>query len=113
MCLMTRSIREEFEKHPFGSQEELGEDAVILCKIFNPYGAGTWLITEAEKQEDDTWLCFGWAEIGYEWEAGYVSFEEIENIRIQIGRYRFPLERDVHLKTGTTIREYLGKEAVA
>ncbi len=113
MCLITKTIREEFEKHPLGSQEERGEDAVILCKIFNPFGAGTWLITEAEQQEDGTWLCFGWAEIGYEWEAGYISFQELEDCRIQVGGRRLPLERDLHLKIGTTIKEYLGKEAVA
>ncbi len=113
MCLMTRTIREEFEKHPFRSQDDLGEDAVILCKIFNPYGAGTWLITEAEKQKDDTWLCFGWVEIGYEWEAGYISFQELEDVRVSICGFKYPLERDLHLKCGTTIREYLKKGAVA
>lgn len=113
MCLLTETMKQEFKSHPFGSQEKLGEDAVILCKIFNPFGAGTWLITEAEKQEDDTWLCFGWAEIGCGWEAGYISFQELEDCRINFGGFRYPLERDIHLKFGMTIREYLGKEAAA
>ena len=52
MKLITKEIEALFEAHPFGSQDELGFDAKVLVKYFNPCGAGTWLITEAEKQEE-------------------------------------------------------------
>lgn len=58
MKLFTKEVERKFQKHPFGSQEDKGFDAEVLVKFFNPYGAGTWLITEAEKQEDGDWMLF-------------------------------------------------------
>ena len=48
---------------PLYSKESQGKDAEVLVKYFNPYGAGTWLITEAERQEDGDWLLFGYCHI--------------------------------------------------
>ena len=52
MKLLTKEIEEKFNSHPFGSQDGLGGNAEVLVKYFNPTGAGTWLITEAEKEDD-------------------------------------------------------------
>ncbi len=49
MKLLTKEIISKFEKHPFHSQEEKGFDAEVLVKYFNPMGAGTWLVTEVER----------------------------------------------------------------
>lgn len=91
--LLTKTIETALTKHPLGSQEGKGEDATVLVKFFNPYGAGTWLITEAEKQPDGDWLMFGMCHI-YEWEWGYVSFNELDSIRVNCFGYKLPLERD-------------------
>lgn len=49
--LMTKELEKKLEKYPIGSQDGKGMDAEVLVKYFNPCGAGTWLITEGEKQE--------------------------------------------------------------
>ena len=54
MKLLTKEIISKFEKHPFHSQDGKGMDAEVLVKYFNPCGTGTWLITEAEREGDDT-----------------------------------------------------------
>ena len=92
---ITKEIERKMEKHPFGSQEGLGMDAEVIVKFFNPYGAGTWLITEAEKQEDGDWLMFGYCHI-YEWEWGYVSLNELSEIRVIVFGAKLPLERDMY-----------------
>ena len=49
MLLMTKELEEKLNQYPIGSQDELGEDAEVIVKYFNPCGADTWLITEGEK----------------------------------------------------------------
>ena len=56
MNLLTKEIIEKFKEYPLYSQDGKGMDSVVLVKYFNPCGAGTWLITEAEKQPDGDWL---------------------------------------------------------
>jgi hypothetical protein len=52
MELLTNKIIEDFKKYPFGSQDnKKGMARKVLVKFFNPYGVGTWIITEAEWQE--------------------------------------------------------------
>jgi hypothetical protein len=43
MKLMTKEIEKEFKK--IGRQEDV-KDPIVVCKFFNPSGAGTWLATE-------------------------------------------------------------------
>ena len=71
MKLWTKEIEQKATQFPIGSQDGKGLDATVFVKFFNPYGAGTWLITEAEKQEDGDYLLFGYCHI-FEWEFGYV-----------------------------------------
>lgn len=102
MKFVTKEIEKKFEKHPFGTGE--GFDSQVLVKFFNPYGAGTWLITEAEKQEDGDWLMFGYCHI-FEWEWGYVSLRELEETRVNVWGMKMPLERDMYSKG--TVRSML------
>ena len=102
MKLLTKAIEKKFEKFPIRSQDGKGEDAEVLVKYFNPYGSGTWLITEAQKQEDG-WLMYGYCHI-FEWEWGYVSLRELENIRI--GRYGLGIERDLHTGSKKYIKDF-------
>ena len=96
MKLLTKEVIAKFEKHPFGSQEKDGKNAKVLVKFFNPYGRGTWLITEAEKQEDGDWLMFGYCHI-FEWEWGYVSFNELNSIHF-FGDKNIGIERDLYAR---------------
>lgn len=63
MKLMTKELEDKFAKYPLYSQEGKGFDAEVVVKYFNPYGRGTWLITEGEKQPDGDWLLFGYCNI--------------------------------------------------
>lgn len=65
--LMTKELEKKLNKYPIGSQDGLGEESEVLVKYFNPCGAGTWLITEGEEQENGDWLLFGYMHI-FEWE---------------------------------------------
>ena len=104
MKLMTKEIEKKLERYPLRSQDGKGKDAKVIVKFFNPYGAGTWLITEGEKQADGDWLLYGYCHI-VEWEWGYVLFSEIQKARIRIGGCSLPLERDMY--SSGTVREMM------
>jgi len=96
MKMITKAIEKKLMKYPLLSQEGKGEEAEVILKVFNPYGRGTWLITEAEKQGED-WLFFGYMEIGT-WEWGYVTLKELEGVKFFGG---LGLERDLYCKNMT------------
>ena len=89
MKLLTKEIISKFESHPIGSQDGKGLEAEVLVKYFNPCGAGTWLITEAEREGDD-WRLFGYCCI-YEWEWGYLMLSELASLCLT---FRMTVEQD-------------------
>ena len=102
MMLMTKELEKMLELYPIGSQDGKGMDAEVIVKYFNPCGAGTWLITEGEKQEDGDWLFFGYCHIT-EWEWGYVLLSELESVRLPFG---LTIERELYY-TGKTVKDYI------
>ena len=102
MKLLTKEIEEKFNTHPFGSQDGLGGNAEVLVKYFNPTGAGTWLITEAEKEDDD-WIMYGYCNIT-EWEWGTVSLNELQNFK---GPFGLGIERDLYTGNNKVIKDYV------
>ena len=106
MKLWTKEIEQKAKKFPIGSQDGKGENAEILVKYFNPYGAGTWLITEAEPQSDGDWLLFGYCNICC-WEWGYVMLSEIENTKVNLFGCQLPLERDLYVKENATVKDLI------
>lgn len=102
MLLMTKELEKTLEKYPLGSQDGKGIDAKVIVKYFNPCGAGTWLITEGEKQEDGTWLLFGYCHL-FEWEWGYVSLKELENVKLPFG---LTIEHELY-GTDKTVKDYI------
>ena len=102
MELMTKEIEKRLENFPIGSQDDKGMDAEVVVKYFNPYGAGTWLITEGEKTEGGDWELFGYCHI-LEWEWGYVMLSELESIVIP--PFGLGIERDMYLGNGRKVRE--------
>jgi len=101
MELMTKEIEKRLEKFPIGSQDEKGMDAEVVVKYFNPYGAGTWLITEGVKIEGGDWELFGYCHIS-EWEWGYVILSELESLSLPFG---LGIERDMYLGNGRKVSE--------
>ena len=96
MLLMTKELEEKLYQYPIGSQDELGEEAEVIIKYFNPCGAGTWLITEGEKQENGDWLLYGYMHI-VEWEWGYVMLSELESVQLPFG---LGIERELYVTSG-------------
>lgn len=96
MKLLTKEIRTQLVKawethqkaEEAGTPIPLGEHVVYL-KLFNPGGAGTWLITELCEEDN---VLFGFCHI-HEGEWGYVSLAELESFR---GRFGLGIERDLY-----------------
>lgn len=102
MMLMTKELETTLKKYPIGSQDEKGMEAEVIVKYFNPCGAGTWLITEGEKQENGDWLLFGYCHI-FEWEWGYVTLSELESVQLPFG---LSIERELYV-TGGKVEDYI------
>lgn len=102
MMLMTKELEKKLAKYPLGSQEWLMEEAEVLIKYFNPCGAGTWLITEGEKQENGDWLLFGYCHIS-DWEWGYVMLSELASVTLPFG---LKIEREMYV-TGGKIKDFI------
>ena len=102
MLLMTKELEKTFEKYPLYSQDGKMLEADVVVKYFNPCGAGTWLITEGEKQADGDWMFFGYCHI-FEWEWGYVMLSELESIKLPFGLH---IERELY-GTKKQVKDYI------
>lgn len=68
-------------------------------KLFAPWGAATWLISEIEGD-----MMFGIADLGFGTpEMGYVSLSELE---AATGPFGLKIERDLHFTPTMTLDEY-------
>ena len=103
MKLLTEEIIKRFKEYPLYSQDGKGDESIVLVKYFNPVGAGTWLITEAEQQDDGNWLLFGYCHI-FEWEWGYVMLNDLENLKLPFG---LTIERDLYISKAATVKDLL------
>lgn len=102
MMLMTKELEKAFENYPLYSQEGKEMNSEVVVKYFNPCGAGTWIITEGEKQEDGDWLFYGYCHL-FEWEWGYVMLSELESIQLPFG---LTIERELYV-TGGLVKDYI------
>ena len=74
-----------------------------LVKIFNPYGGGVWLISEADPSAPD--LLFGLCDLGMGFpEVGYVTRSELEGVRVP--PFGFGLERDLYWEAKCPLAKY-------
>lgn len=66
-----------FENYPLYAQD--GEsDPMVVAKLFDAYGSGTWYLTEYDPAEQ---IAFGYVTgLAYD-EWGYVSLKELEKIK--------------------------------
>lgn len=104
MELITKELKEAFKKKPLYSTEDTPLlEKEIVVKYFNPYGVGTWLITEGQEQEDGDYLFFGLCFLS-EWELGYITLKQLEEIRDN--KQLMSVERDLYL-SAKTIGDYL------
>lgn len=77
-------------------------DPVPPMKLFNPTGAGTWLVTELDPERPD--VAFGLADLGMGCpELGSFSLDELRAFR---GRFGLGIERDLWFKGRWPISVY-------
>lgn len=91
MKLLTKKILADFKKQGY-TDGKPKEQVKIICKFFNPTGAGTWYAVEYDENER---LFFGFVSIFNDFcdELGYFSLDELESFR---GRFGLGIERDLH-----------------
>ena len=98
MKLLTVELMEKLSK--------AGADSYVpLCKLFTPWGAGTWLITGIEGG-----VLHGFADLGMgcvEW-GGIATLGEMEAIR---GRFGLKIERDLFW-TARADLDYFGLDSL-
>lgn len=93
MILVTEAITKELEAAPLMSQDGKPKtDVNVIVKFFNPSGAGTWYVTEGQRQGDD-WLFYGLVDL-HEAELGYFTLSELANMKCP--PFGMPIERDIH-----------------
>ena len=74
-----------------------------VVKLFNPTGAGTWLLTELEPDDPD--IAWGLCDLGMGCpEFGTVSLAELAAWR---GRFGLGIERDLHFTAQGPISAYI------
>jgi len=77
-------------------------DPIPLVKLFNPVGAGTWLLTSVDPEDPDT--AYGLCDLGMgSPEIGPVSIEELTNFK---GPLQLGIERDLHWVGDKTLGKY-------
>ena len=92
MKLITKAIEKKLLTNPFYSTDgNMVKD--VLVKFFNPCGAGTWYVFEAEKHGDD-WEFFGLVDL-YDKELGYFTLNELQSLRLPFG---MSIERDMYFE---------------
>lgn len=91
---MTKEIERRLAKYPLCSQDG-NELKKVLVKFFNPYGLGTWQVTEAERQSDGDYLFFGHVTI-HDGEWGYFRLSDIQKLWANVFGVHMPMERDYY-----------------
>lgn len=87
---MTQELEKRFAQ--IGSQDEKGEDAIVIAKYFNPTGIGSWFAIEYNPIDK---IFFGYVSLFGddcdEW--GDFSLDELQSFQ---GRMGLGIERDLY-----------------
>lgn len=88
MKLLTKELEKRFQK--IGDQSD-EKDPIVVCKFFNPCGAGTWYATEYDPEAQ---VFYGYVSIfqDYNDEWGSFSLKELEDYK---GPFKIGIERDL------------------
>ena len=90
--LITKELEKRFKEVGDQSNES---NPIVIVKLFNPCGAGTWYLTE---YDPETRIAFGYVTGLAEDEWGSISIDEIENVKLPFG---LKIERDLYFKEQT------------
>jgi hypothetical protein len=107
MTLLTNALREQLldngrrQAAVKGTPDEIDFHPVV--RLFNPCGAGTWLLTEIDP--DDETVAWGLCDLGMGFpEFGTVSLTELAEYRSRMG---LGIERDLYFKPQGPISAYI------
>ena len=76
------------------------DDKKPVVKLFSPVGAATWLLSSIDEND----IAFGLCDLGMgEPELGFVSLQELQEIRLPLG---LSIERDRHFRAKKTLTQY-------
>lgn len=103
MKLITKEIERQLLKNGAAAAEGVDTSArKPVLKLFCPWGAATWLITEMDPENND--LLFGLCDLGAGFpELGWVSLTEIASVKGPAG---LKIERDMYFTPEMTLSEY-------
>ena len=90
MKLLTKEILKKLPKL-YATETIPLKDKEVVCKFFNPCGAGTWYVLEGQ-EEDGDFIFFGLVDL-HEKEFGYFSLNELQGLNLPFG---LTIERDIH-----------------
>jgi len=99
MKIITKEIQNAFDKQGETAQMP-PSDIVVICKLFNPTGAGTWYLYEQDRVNPDIYWCFANLGDTYLAECGTVSLSELMSVRLPLG---LSIERDMQFPVGKMI----------
>ena len=101
MKLFTKEIDTKlFEQYLTGSDLE---NQMVVAKIFNPYGRGTWYLLNSDPEDPEyLWAIVDMDDI----EVGSVNRSDLENIRIK--PFMLGLERDLSFRQMNALELYEG-----
>ena len=107
MLLLTADQKRQLEENGRRNAERIGADGETIdfmpvVKLFCPWGAATWLLTETDPDQPD--IAFGLCDLGMgEPEIGSVSLEDIAAVR---GPGGLRIERDMYFTAKKTLSAY-------
>ena len=98
MELITPEQREQLT----ANGADRGADHTPVLKLFNPCGAGAWLVIELDPE--DASIAFGLADLGFGTpEVGSFSIQELESFR---GPFGLGIERDLYFEGKFSLSVY-------
>ena len=104
MKLLTKAIEAKLRKNS-AAAGKADIDPVPVLKLFCPWGAATWLLTEL----DEDGRLFGLCDLGMgEPELGYVALEELKGLKGPLG---LGIERDLWFKGDEPLSVYTAAAA--
>lgn len=102
MELITKELQEAFKKQGYVGDKSF-KDIPVICKLFNPMGAGTWWLYE--HVEDDIYMAYCLLDDPTFAECGTISINEMKALRLPFG---LGIERDICFEIGQkTLQEVI------
>lgn len=102
MKILTKEIIKKLDStKPYDGDSSM--EAKVILKLFGG-GACTWLVTSAIKENND-YICYGYANLGYGYEYGSFSLNEI--MKVKFPPFGLSVERDRYLSKNAKVSDFI------